>query len=72
MGILKILTILFVAEIVVFLFGYVFFFIIGASNGGIQEGFRMASGVLYSWFAFAGLGFLIGLVCIAIIIFKNK
>lgn len=72
MGITKIISILLTVEIFIFLLGYIFFFVIGALSGGVQEGFRMASGVFYSWFAFAVIGFLIGLACVAIITFKNK
>jgi hypothetical protein len=72
MGIVKALAILLAAEVSVFLLGCVIFFIIGASSGGMQEGLRMASGVLYSWFAFAVLGFLVGAVCAAITILKHK
>lgn len=68
----KILVIFLAAETLVFLLGFVCFFVVGASSGGIQEGLRMGSGVFYSWFAFAVLGFLVGAVCAAVTIFKHK
>ena len=71
-GIINAVAIFLVVEIVVFLLAAVFYFAIGASDGGMQEGFQMASGVAYSWFAFAVLGFAGWVVCMVVLRFKRK
>ena len=71
-GLTKAVALLLAMEILVFLIGYAFGFIIGASSGGLQEGFRLASGVLYSWVAFALLGIIGWSICIAALVFKSQ
>ena len=57
-GIARILGLLVAMEFLVFLLGYAAFFTVGALSDGISEGYRSASGVFYSWFAFVLLGLL--------------
>jgi hypothetical protein len=59
-------------EVLVFLLAAAFYFVIGVSHSGIQEGFRMASGVLYSWFAFVVLGFIGWVVWMVALAFRGK
>jgi hypothetical protein len=58
-------------EILIFLLATAFAFAIGVSNGGIQEGFRMASGVLFGWFGLVVLGVAAWIVCIAALAFAS-
>jgi hypothetical protein len=71
-GIVKAVAIFFAMEVLVFLLGAVVGFAIGVSNGGIQEGFGMASGVLYGWFGFVVLGFIGWVVCMVALAFRGK
>jgi hypothetical protein len=72
MGIVKTLGILLAAEILVFLLGCVIFFVIGASSGGINNGFNLVAGVFFYWYAWATLGLIVGVVCSAIALIKGK
>jgi hypothetical protein len=71
-GIMKAVAIFIAMEILVFLLAAVFYFVIGVSDSGIQGGFQMASGVLYSWFGFVMLGFIGWLVIMIVLAFKGK
>jgi len=71
-GIMKAVAIFFAMEILVFLLGAVAGFAVGASNGGVRQGFEMASGVLYSWFGFVLLGFIGWLVVMVALAFRGK
>lgn len=68
-SLVRAIAILMALEVLTFILGFAFGFIIGASNGGTQEGFRMALGVLFNWFAFVVLGVLEWVVCIGYIRF---
>ena len=69
---MKAVAIFIAMEVSVFLLAAVFYFAIGVSDGGTRGGFRMASAVLYSWFAFAALGFVGWIVCMVALTFKGK
>lgn len=71
-GIVRGIAILFAMEVLVFLFAYIAAFIDIASNDGMHEGFRMASGVFYGWFAFVVLGLIAWAVCMLILIFISR
>ena len=71
-GIARSIAILLAMEVLVFLLGYVAFFAIGVLSGGMAEGSRMASGVFYSWFAFAVLGLLGWAVCLVILAITRR
>jgi hypothetical protein len=70
-GIMKAVAIFLAMEMLMFLLGTVADFAVGASNGGIPEGFRMASGGLYSWFGFVMLGFIGWLVVMVALAFRR-
>jgi hypothetical protein len=72
MNILKFFAIFCAMEVLVFLFGYVIEFAIGVTSGGVSEGFRLASGVFYSWFGFVLIGLLGTVVCATILMVKRK
>ena len=65
-------AILFAMEILIFLLGAVAGFAIGVSDSGIQQGFGMASGVLYNWFGFAVLGIVAWVVVMVALAFRKK
>jgi hypothetical protein len=72
MSILKFFAIFCAMEVLIFLFGYVIEFAIGVASGGVSEGFRLASGVFYSWIAYVLIGFLGTVVYATILILKRK
>ena len=71
-GIARSVAILLAMEGLVFLLSYVAFFTIGVLSGGMAEGSRMASGLFYSWFAFALLGLLGWAVCLVILAITKR
>ena len=71
-GIARSVAVLLAMEALVFFLGYVALFVIGALSGGTTEGFRMASGVFYSWFGFALLGLLGWAVFMAILVVSGR
>ena len=72
MWIARSVAILLAMEVLVFLLGYAAFFAIGALSGGVAEGSRMASGVFFSWCAFALLGLLGWAVCMVILAITRR
>jgi hypothetical protein len=71
-GIATSIALLVAMEALVFLLGYAAFFAVGALSGGMTEGFRMASGALYSWFAFVLLGLFGWAVCMVILVISRR
>jgi len=72
MSVLKFFAIFCALEVLIFLFDYVIEFAIGVASEGVSEGFRLASGVFYSWVAFVLIGFLGALLYATILMVKRK
>jgi hypothetical protein len=71
-GLLTVVAIILFAQVLVFVGGYALGFLAGVYTGGISEGFRLASGIFYSWFAYVILGFITAAICVIVILFKRK
>ena len=61
-GIFRSAAYLIVMEVLVFVVAFVAFLLVGILTGGLEEGIKMASGVIYSWVAFVVIGFISWLI----------
>jgi hypothetical protein len=70
--IIKVFAILFAEIMLVFFLSCFICFFIGVWSGGINEGFQLAFGIFYNWFAFLIISLTAAIISLGILFFSKK